>query len=273
MRVALFTTCLGDALYPRVVQATAVLLTRLGCEVVVPDRQTCCGQMHMNSGYQEEIMPMVENFVETFSDSSLDGPFDYIVSPSGSCVGAIRDYHVHVTERFTTGEDAEDRADAVFDTTMKVLDLPEFLIDVLGVEDVGGYFPHRVTYHPSCHGLRFLGLGDRPYRLLKHVDSLEFADLPQAEECCGFGGTFSLKNPEVSAAMVADKVANIAATGAEFVAGGDGSCLLNIGGTLSRSGSAIRPIHVAEILASTREHPWSDDPNWLTGPVAQKGAH
>ncbi|MCS4489838.1 (Fe-S)-binding protein [Corynebacterium sp. ES2794-CONJ1] len=249
MRVALFSTCIGDAMFPDASKATALLLSRLGHEVVFPKAQTCCGQMHVNTGYQREAIGQVKNYVDAFEDSSID----YVVSPSGSCVTAVRDDHEHLAKRYGTAS----LVDGAKKCAQKTLDLPEFLIDVAGVENVGAFFPHKVTYHPSCHGLRFLKLGDRPYRLLQHVEGLELIDLPNKEECCGFGGTFSLKNAETSAAMVSDKCRNIQITGAEFVTGGDSSCLMNIAGSLSRQHVGIRAIHIAEILASTKDHEWS----------------
>ncbi|MCQ9343555.1 (Fe-S)-binding protein [Corynebacterium kozikiae] len=249
MKVALFSTCIGDAMFPDASKATALVLSRLGYEVVFPEAQTCCGQMHVNTGYQKEAVPLIENYVEAFSDSSID----YVVAPSGSCIGAVREQHEHIAERY--GSPA--LRDGARTAAKKSLDLPEFLIDVAGVENVGAFFPHKVTYHPSCHGLRFIKLGDRPYRLLENVEGLQLIDLPNKEECCGFGGTFSLKNAATSAAMVSDKCRNIESTGAEFVTGGDSSCLMNIAGSLSRQHVGIRAIHLAEILASTKEHPWT----------------
>lgn len=249
MKVALFSTCIGDAMFPDASKATALLLSRLGHEVVFPAQQTCCGQMHVNTGYQKEAIPLIKNYVDAFTDPSID----YVVSPSGSCVGAVREQHEHVAKRYGTPQLAAGAAQAA----KKTLDLPEFLIDIAGVENVGAFFPHKVTYHPSCHGLRFIKLGDRPYRLLSQVEGIELLELPNKEECCGFGGTFSLKNAETSAAMVSDKSRNIELTGTEYVTGGDSSCLMNIAGSLSRQHVGVRAIHLAEILASTKEHPWT----------------
>ena len=249
MRVALFNTCIGDAMFPDVLKATAVILSRLGCEVVVPEEQTCCGQMHFNTGYQKEVVPMVENYVDAFSDPSID----YVVAPSGSCIHSVRGQHPQVAEKYGNAA----LRDGVSKVTKKSLDLSEFIIDVMQTDELGAFFPHRVTYHPSCHGKRMLNLGDRPLRLLRNVESIDLVELPNAEECCGFGGTFSIKAPEVSAAMVNDKTRHIRETGAEYVTGGDQSCLWNIGGTLSRQHAGIRAVHMAEILASTKEHPWT----------------
>lgn len=249
MKIALFSTCIGDAMFPDASKATALLLARLGHEVVFPTEQTCCGQMHVNTGYQKQAVPLIKNYVDAFEDASID----YVVTPSGSCAGSVREQHEHVAKRY--GSPA--LADGAQHTAAKTLDLPEFLIDVAGVENVGAYFPHKVTYHPSCHGLRFIHLGDRPYRLLSQVEGIELMDLPNKEECCGFGGTFSLKNADTSAAMVSDKCRNIELTGAEYVTGGDSSCLMNIAGSLSRGHVGVRAIHLAEILASTKSQPWT----------------
>lgn len=249
MRVALFSTCIGDSLFPDASKATALILSRLGCEVVFPEGQTCCGQMHVNTGYQKETVPLIQSYVEAFEDPSID----YIVAPSGSCVTAVREQHEMVAERY--GDAA--LLDGCKKTAKKTYDLPEFIVDVCGTTQLGAFFPHRVTYHPSCHGLRFLQLGDRPYELLRNVEAIDLVQLPNAEECCGFGGTFSIKNAETSAAMVTDKTRNIRSVDVEYITGGDSSCLMNIGGALSRQHAGVRAIHMAEILASTKEHPWT----------------
>ena len=242
MRIALFVTCLADTLFPSVGKATAVLLERLGHQVEFPEAQTCCGQMHVNTGYQREALPLIRRYVDTFEGC------DVIVAPSGSCVGSIRHQHAMVARRL--GDDKlADRAEAV---AARTFELSQLLVDVLGVEDVGAFYPHRVTYHPTCHSLRLLRVGDRPLRLLRQVQGLQLAELPDAEVCCGFGGTFALKNPAVSGAMLADKIASVRRTGAEYTAAGDASCLLHIGGGLSRLSTGIGTRHLAEILATTR---------------------
>jgi L-lactate dehydrogenase complex protein LldE len=241
MRVALFMTCLVDGLKPDVATATVAVLKRVGVEVEVPLAQTCCGQMHINTGYPRDSLGMVRNFVDTFE------PFDAIVAPSGSCVGSIRHQHAEVAGEFGDAR-LRARAEAV---AAKTYELSEFLVDVLEVTDVGASYPHRVTFHPTCHSLRVLRVGDRPQRLLRNVRGLELLELPQAESCCGFGGTFALKNSDVSAAMLADKIDNIEATRATICSAGDSSCLLHIGGGLSRKGSDVHTVHLAEILAST----------------------
>ncbi|BCI81592.1 glycolate oxidase [Mycolicibacterium sp. TY66] len=241
MRIALFATCLADAMFPAAAIATVRLLERLGHEVEFPAGQTCCGQMHVNTGYLREAVSLVRNHVDAFSG------FDAVVAPSGSCVGSVRHQHAMVAHRAGDTELAA-RAESVAAHTFE---LCEFLVDVLGVDDVGAYYPHRVTYHPTCHSLRLLGVGDKPLRLLRNVRGLTLVELPQAESCCGFGGTFAVKNADVSTAMLEDKMANIATTGAAVCTAGDASCLMHIGGGLSRIGSDVRTVHLAEILAAT----------------------
>jgi L-lactate dehydrogenase complex protein LldE len=243
MRVALFLTCFNDAMYPRTGKAIVNLLERLGHEVEFPLAQTCCGQMHVNTGYYREAVPMARRWLQVFD------AYDAIVSPSPSCVGTVRESYPRIAER--TGN--RGLARGTEGIMPRVHELSEFLVDVLGVEDVGAYFPHRVTYHPTCHSLRGLHVGDRPYRLLRAVKGLTFVDLPASEECCGFGGTFALKNAEVSVAIGADKARHARETGAEVLCALDNSCLTHIGGILSRQRSGMRVLHLAEILASTEE--------------------
>ncbi|MGV9797083.1 (Fe-S)-binding protein [Mycobacterium sp. NPDC003449] len=241
MRIALFATCLADALFPPAAIATVQLLERLGHEVSFPPGQTCCGQMHINTGYLDEAVPVVRNHVEAFEDSGCDA----VVAPSGSCVGSVRHQHAMVARR--AGDEAlAVRAEAV---AARTYELSELLVDVLGIDDVGAYYPHRVTYHPTCHSLRMLGVGDKPLRLLRNVRGLTLVELPAAESCCGFGGTFALKNADTSTAMLADKMTNILDTGAEVCSAGDSSCLMHIGGGLDRLRSGVRTVHLAEILA------------------------
>jgi L-lactate dehydrogenase complex protein LldE len=243
MRLALFATCLVDGLFPDVGKATITLLRRLGQDVDFPLQQTCCGQMHVNTGYPREALPLVRNYVDSFAD------YDAVVVPSGSCAGAIRHQHADLADQ---AGDAR-LAAAARETAARTYELSEFLVDVLGVEDVGAYFPHRVTYHPTCHSLRMLRVGDRPVRLLRAVRGLELVELPDAESCCGFGGTFAIKNAEVSTAMLADKMRNVLATGASVCSAGDASCLMHIGGGLARLHTGTRTVHLAEILAATEE--------------------
>ncbi len=239
--MALFVTCLTDTLFPSAGRATVELLERLGVEVVFPAAQTCCGQMHANSGYAAEALPLVRRFVDVFSG------FDVVVAPSGSCVAMVRDGYPRLAR------EAGDRqlAVAVDGVVARVLELSEFLVGRLGVWDVGAYFPHRVVYHPSCHGLRLLRVGDAPLRLLRAVRGMELVELAEAESCCGFGGTFAVKNGEVSAAMLADKCRAVLDTGAEVCTALDSSCLMHIGGGLSRQRTGVRTLHLAEILACT----------------------
>jgi L-lactate dehydrogenase complex protein LldE len=222
VRIALFTTCIGDTIAPEASRATVEVLERLGHEVVFPPEQTCCGQLHLNSGYAAEADALARRWKAIF------GGYDVVVSPSSSCVGTLREHfgNEHVFE------------------------LSELLVHRLGVDDVGASFPHRVAYHPTCHSLRVTRVGDAPLRLLRNVRGLELVELPRATECCGFGGTFSLKNADTSSAMLADKCDSIAETGTAFCTALDSSCLLQIGGGLSRRDSPTRPIHLAEILAA-----------------------
>jgi L-lactate dehydrogenase complex protein LldE len=245
MRVALFATCLVDGLFPDVARATVRLLRRLGHQVDFPQDQSCCGQMHLNTGYPGEALPLIRRQVRVFSDCEA------IVVPSGSCTAAIRHQYADTARRF--GD--EQLAVAAEAIAARTYELSEFLVDVTDVTDVGGYFPHRVTYHPTCHSLRLLRVGDKPLALLRAVEGIDLVELPAAESCCGFGGTFALKNSAVSAAMLADKVAAVAATDASVCSAGDSSCLMHIGGGLSRLRVGARTLHLAQILASTRTEP------------------
>ena len=242
MRIALFATCLADALFPDVDIATVTVLERLGHEVVFPARQTCCGQMHINTGYLREAVALVRNHIQAFEDAGCDA----VVAPSGSCVGSVRHQHAMVARR--AGDEAlAARAEVV---AARTYELSELLVDVLDVRDVGAYYPHTVTYHPTCHSLRMLRVGDKPLELLRHVRGLTLVELPTADSCCGFGGTFALKNADTSAAMLADKMAAVVDSGAQVCTAGDSSCLMHIGGGLSRAGSPVRTVHLAEILAA-----------------------
>ena len=231
MRVALFVTCLADTLQPSVGRATVALLERLGVEVEFPRAQTCCGQLHLNSGYSEVAAGLAQRFVEVFAG------YDAVVVPSGSCA---RRCPAHVAER---ADDPEGVAARTFE-------LSEFLVDRLGVTDVGSRFEGSVTYHPTCHSLRTLRLGDRPESLLRGVAGVDLRPLGEATECCGFGGMFAVRNADVSTAMLADKLRRVEETGADVVCACDASCLLQIGGGLERRGSPVRAVHLAEVLAS-----------------------
>lgn len=242
MKVAVFITCLADGLFPQVGQATVTLLERLGCEVVFPASQTCCGQMHWNTGYQGEASSLARQWVLAFDDPS----YDAIVTPSGSCAAMVRHQYGRVAELI----DSPGFSDAA---AAKTYELSEFLVDVLGVEDVGATYAGSVTYHPTCHSLRSLRVGDKPLRLLRQVRQLELIELPSADTCCGFGGTFSMKNGATSSAMLADKLTAVTRSTAQTVTAGDASCLMHMRGGLERAGSPVQAIHLAEILASTGE--------------------
>ncbi len=243
MRIGLFVTCLTDTLFPETGKAVVAVLERLGHQVEFPADQACCGQMHFNTGYRREAVPMARTFVRAFSG------YEAIVTPSASCASMVREYYSALAAE--AGD--EGLARAVGEVAPRVFELSALVVNVLGLTDVGAYFPHRVTYHPTCHGLRMLRLGDAPLRLLRGVKGLDLAVLPDAESCCGFGGTFAVKNPDVSAAMNADKVAAIRQSKAEVVCATDNSCLMHIGGALSRQRSGVATRHLAEILASTEE--------------------
>jgi L-lactate dehydrogenase complex protein LldE len=243
MRVALFITCFNDLLFPDVGKATVRLLRHLGHEVEFPEAQTCCGQMHFNTGYRDACSPLVRRFAATFAG------FDAVVTPSASCAAMVRHNHATVAEE--SGDPA--LAAAVEDVAPRVRELSEFLVDDLGLADVGARFPHSVAFHPTCHSLRLLRIGDRPQRLLGSVEGLRLVDLPGADQCCGFGGTFAVKNADTSVAMGDDKVDAVVGTGAEVLASADTSCLMHLGGLLSRRGSSIRVMHLAEILATAAD--------------------
>jgi L-lactate dehydrogenase complex protein LldE len=245
MRVALFITCLNDTLFPEAGKATVTVLERLGHEVVFPAEQTCCGQMHANTGYRREAIPLVRRFVRAFGESGADA----VVGPSGSCVAMVGEQYRSLA--LASGDQGLVRA--VDELAPHVHELSQFLVDRLGVEDVGAYFPHRVTYHPTCHSLRMLRVGDAPLRLLRAVRGIDLVELPEAESCCGFGGTFAVKNADTSTAMLADKLRCVLDTGAEVCTAGDSSCLMHIGGGLARQRAGVRTLHLAQILAATED--------------------
>ena len=231
MRVALFITCFNDLLFPAVGAATVEVLERVGVDVDFPEEQTCCGQMHFNTGYRDTAVALAKRFATVF------GRYDAIVTPSASCAGMVRREYARLEP-------------SAAEVATRVHELSGFLVDVLGVTQVGARFPHTVTLHTTCHGMRVLGIGNAPQRLLDNVEGLSRIELPAADECCGFGGTFSVKNPDVSVAMGNDKIAAVASTRAEVVTAADTSCLIHIGGLLSRGRSPIRVMHLAEILAA-----------------------
>jgi L-lactate dehydrogenase complex protein LldE len=251
MRAALFITCFNDTLYPKTGRAVVRLLERLGVEVDFPAEQTCCGQMHYNTGYQREAIPLVRRFVHVFKDAEV------IVSPSASCVGMVRHMYPHAAE---LAEDAQLLED-VKAIGAKTFELSEFLVEKLGVVDVGAYYPHRVTYHPTCHSLRMLRVGDAPLKLLRAVRGIDLVELPQADECCGFGGTFAVKNADTSMAMLGSKIRCILDTRAEACVSADNSCLMHIGGALHRQRAGVGTIHLAEILAATAGDDMAENSN------------
>jgi len=241
LRISLFVACYNDTLFPETGIAVTRVLERLGHTVEFPIEQTCCGQMHYNTGYHGEAVPLVRRFVKIFEDAEA------VCVPSASCVAMMREHYELMAERENDpGFLAEVRS-----LLPRVFEFSELLVKRLGVEDVGASFPHRVTYHPSCHSLRMLHVGDAPVRLLRAVRGLDFVELPNKEQCCGFGGTFAVKNADVSVAMLAEKNGEVLKTNAEIVAALDNSCLMQIYGGLHRQGSPVRTMHLAEILAST----------------------
>ena len=241
MRISLFITCFNDTLFPQTGRAMVQLLERLGHTVDFPMAQTCCGQMHYNTGYQREAIPLVRHFVDVFADAEV------IVAPSASCVGMVRDMYPRAAA-LAQDEELQLRVAALIP---RVFELTEFLVYQLKLEDVGAYYPHRVTYHPTCHSLRVLRVGDAPLRLLRAVKGIDLVELPSADTCCGFGGTFAVKNADTSMAMLSDKVRSVLDTKAEVCVSADNSCLMHIGGALSRLRTGVHPVHIAEILAAT----------------------
>ena len=241
MRIALFVTCFNDTLFPGTGRAVVELLERLGHRVDFPEEQTCCGQMHANTGYQVQALALARRFVRVFAGA------DVIVSPSASCVAMVRDQY----PRLAQGAGDDVLAREVGALVPRVLELSELLVDRLGVEDVGAAFAHRVTYHPTCHSLRLLQVGDRPLRLLRAVRGIDLVELPDAQECCGFGGTFAVKNAATSSAILADKLRHVVETRAEVCVAADNSCLMHIGGALRRGRAGVQTMHLAEVLASS----------------------
>jgi L-lactate dehydrogenase complex protein LldE len=243
VRISLFVTCYNDTLFPETGKAVVRLLERLGHTIDFPLEQTCCGQMHYNTGYQREAAPLMQRFLRVFADAEV------VCIPSSSCVAMIRDHY----PKMAAESGNRGLMQAVDDLLLRVCELSELLVNRLGVEDVGAHFPHRVTYHASCHSQRSLHLGDLPLRLLRRVRGIELAPMPNIDRCCGFGGTFAIKNGDVSAAMLNEKMQDVRESAAEVVTAVDNSCLMHIFGGLHRSGSSVRTAHLAEILASTGE--------------------
>ncbi|MCF2718867.1 (Fe-S)-binding protein [Paenibacillus sp. UKAQ_18] len=241
MKVSLFITCLSDAIYPKVGEAMARLLARYGVQLDFPKVQTCCGQPSYNSGYWDETRAAAKTILKAFNDS------DFVVSPSGSCTYMIH----HYPELF---KDEPEWLDSARRLEQKTYEFTQFMVQVLGVTDVGASFPHTVTYHPSCHGTRLLGLKEEPMKLLGSVKGLQLVPLPFAEDCCGFGGTFAVKMPDISGAMVTEKVDHIRETEAEVLVGLDMACLMNIAGNLRYREEPVRVMHLAELLYEGVKH-------------------
>ena len=245
MRASLFITCYNDTLYPETGRAVVTLLERLGIQLDFHPQQTCCGQMHANTGFRGEAFSQAKRFVQLYRDTET------VVIPSSSCVAMFRDQYPGLFEEL--GTEALRREYAAL--LPRVFELSEFLLDRLQLDDVGAYFPHRVVYHASCHGVRALHLGDRPYRLLAKVRGLDLAEMANTDRCCGFGGTFSVKNAEVSSAMLAAKLQDVLATRAEYCTALDNSCLMHLGGAMHRQYAGMKTIHLAQILAATEAVP------------------
>ena len=238
LRVSLFVTCIVDQLFPNVGIAMADVLERVGCEVDFPEAQTCCAQPAFNSGYRDEARAVAEHFLDVFDKA------EYIVVPSGSCT-SMASHHYH--DLFPDDAKRRQQADRI---APRIFEFSKFLVEVAGVADVGAKFEHVITYHDSCHALRELKIKDPPRRLLSNVRGLELKEMDAAEECCGFGGTFSVKFPGVSGGMARTKIDSIVRTGADTVVSIDSSCLMQLQGAMSRAGLAIRTLHLAEVLAS-----------------------
>ncbi|MFB6465678.1 (Fe-S)-binding protein [Cytobacillus sp. Hz8] len=235
MKVTLFATCLVDMFKSNVGKATVELLEHLGCEVEYPESQICCGQPAYNSGYVNQTKDAMKQMIETFSES------EYIVSPSGSCAFMFKEYP-HI---FKNDPIWEDKAKALAE---KTYELTQFIVEVLKIEDVGSRFEGRATYHPSCHMTRLLGVKDAPITLLKNIKGLEFNVLPGKENCCGFGGTFSVKMSQISEQIVDEKIQHVEETQADYLIGADTGCLMNMGGRMERKGKPVKVMHIAEVL-------------------------
>lgn len=240
MKVSLFVTCLVDQLWSSIGTSSVAVLRRVGCEVEFDDRQTCCGQPAFNTGYRNEARQVAKRFIEVFEESRSEA----IVSPSGSCAAMVH----HFPELFSDEPQWRQRAQAI---AARTHELSSFLIRVLEIEDVGASWQGRLTWHDACHGLRDLNIKSEPRRLIRNVRGAEFVEIENAEACCGFGGTFSVKYPEISLAILDQKIEAIEKAGVQAVVSGDASCLMQLGGRLSRQGSNVRVMHLAELLAAT----------------------
>ncbi|MEI7024907.1 (Fe-S)-binding protein [Paenibacillus sp. y28] len=236
MRVSLFVTCIADQMYPEVAESVVRLLHRYGCEVDFPELQTCCGQPAFNSGYQDEAREVARNLIRAFEHS------DYVVSPSGSCTGMVHHFYPYL---FENEPEWKAKAERIVERTYE---FSQFLVQVLGITDLGAEFGAKVTYHPSCHATRLLGVKEEPMQLLTSVKGIDFVSLPKKEDCCGFGGTFAVKMSDMSEAMVCEKASHVCETGAEILVGTDLGCLMNIGGRLNKEGKPVRVMHLAQLL-------------------------
>ncbi|KZE79188.1 Fe-S oxidoreductase [Paenibacillus elgii] len=236
MRVSLFITCLADQIYPEVGESVVRLLHRYGCEVDFPQMQTCCGQPAYNSGYQDEAREVARSLIRAFEHS------DYVVSPSGSCTGMVHHYYPQL---FENEPEWKTKAEKLIG---KTYEFSQFLVNVLGIKDLGAVYEGKATYHPSCHAMRLLGVREEPGELMAHIKGLELVELPRKEDCCGFGGTFAVKMADMSEAMVCEKAANVCATNADLLIGTDMGCLMNIGGRLNKENKPVRVMHLAQLL-------------------------
>ena len=235
MRVSLFIPCLTDQFFPKVGINLYKILKKAGAEVEYPEDQTCCGQPAFNSGYHEEAIELAQRFLRVFHNA------EYIVAPSGSCTSMVKIFYAEILEDPGLKE-------ILHQVVSKTYEFSDFLVNVLGVKDLGAHFPHKVTYHDACHLLRELKVKDAPRDLIRHVRGIEFVEMEQSESCCGFGGTFSVKYPEISTAMAEDKATAIAQSRAEYIVANDSSCLMQIAGYLSRRGIPAKPLHLADLL-------------------------
>jgi L-lactate dehydrogenase complex protein LldE len=242
MRISLFVTCLVDQMQPSIGASAVEVLRRVGCTVEFDARQTCCGQPAFNTGYRKDARALAKRFIEIFEASEAEA----IVSPSGSCTAMIR----HYEDLFSDDESWRERAQRI---AARTHEFASFLVNVLGVEDVGASYKGRVTWHDACHGLRELNIREEPRRLIRHVRGAEFVEMPNADACCGFGGTFSVKYPEISVAILDNKIEAIERANVRAVVSGDASCLMQIGGRLARKNSSVRAMHLAELLAATSD--------------------
>jgi L-lactate dehydrogenase complex protein LldE len=239
VKVHLFIPCMVDELLPRVAEATVRVLWRAGCEVVWDDRQTCCGQPAFNAGYRDDAAAIARRFIRVFGDAEA------VVAPSGSCVGMVRTWYRELAPHFSAGE-----LDALSSLRARIFELSELLVVRLGIEDLGASLAAVATWHDSCHMLRDLGVAEPPRRLLAQVRGLRMVPLADSDRCCGFGGAFSVKMPELSSTMGEDKARRIVETGAQLAITGDAGCLLQMQGVLARLGAGTRVVHLAEVLAS-----------------------